>query len=128
MGMTSEEIRALQSRWGLTNQQMADACCCSLRLVEKMRQGVASVSPRTLKTINKEKAMRGGIMTRSYPKKQHPVIFRSKDRYWQMSEEEKMETQGVKRLTKEEIAELQGTYQPPEESIHVFYQQDKRKD
>ncbi len=51
--MTPAEFKQAQLRLGLTNQQMADLLCCSLRLVEAMRQGERAVSARTAKLIDR---------------------------------------------------------------------------
>jgi len=52
--MTPTEFKQAQEALGFTNQQMADLLCCSLRLVEMMRQGERAVSPRTEKLIKRE--------------------------------------------------------------------------
>jgi DNA-binding transcriptional regulator YdaS (Cro superfamily) len=52
--MTTREFKDAQSALGLTNQAMADVLCCSLRLVEKMRQGTRKVSPRTVRMVERE--------------------------------------------------------------------------
>jgi predicted transcriptional regulator len=53
--MTADEFKKTQAELGLTNQATADLLCCSLRLVEKMRQGTRKVSPRTSKMIELNK-------------------------------------------------------------------------
>jgi DNA-binding transcriptional regulator YdaS (Cro superfamily) len=57
--MTADEFKQAQLRLGLTNLDMADLLCCSLRLVEKMRQGERAVSARTAKLIERELQQRG---------------------------------------------------------------------
>lgn len=52
--MTNYEFKQAQLRLGLTNQAMADLLCCSLRLVEKMRQGERAVSARTERMLERE--------------------------------------------------------------------------
>jgi DNA-binding transcriptional regulator YiaG len=52
--MTAAEFKHAQTTLGLTNQAMADLLCCSLRLVEKMRQGERRVSARTEKLLRRE--------------------------------------------------------------------------
>lgn len=52
--MKAKEFKEIQARWGLTNEAMAERCCCSLNLVEKMRSGTRHVSPRTVKIIERE--------------------------------------------------------------------------
>lgn len=56
--MTATEFKEVQHRLGLTNQAMADLLCCSLRLVEKMRQGERAVSARTERMLGRECAKR----------------------------------------------------------------------
>jgi DNA-binding transcriptional regulator YdaS (Cro superfamily) len=51
--MTSAEFKQAQETLGLTNSEMADLLCCSLRLVEKMRQGERAVSVRSEKMIKR---------------------------------------------------------------------------
>jgi DNA-binding transcriptional regulator YdaS (Cro superfamily) len=57
--MTAAEFKKAQLRLGLTNVSTADLLCCSLRLVEKMRQGERAVSARTAKLIERELQQRG---------------------------------------------------------------------
>jgi DNA-binding transcriptional regulator YiaG len=52
--MTAEQFKQSQKKLGLTNQAMAGLLCCSLRLVEKMRQGERRVSARTEKLLRRE--------------------------------------------------------------------------
>jgi DNA-binding transcriptional regulator YdaS (Cro superfamily) len=52
--MTSQEFKDAQAALGLTNAAMADLLCCSLRLVEKMRQGTRVISPRTVRMIERD--------------------------------------------------------------------------
>lgn len=49
--MSADEFKAIQKTLGWTNEKMADVLCCSLRLVEKMRQGDRAVSARTAKML-----------------------------------------------------------------------------
>jgi DNA-binding transcriptional regulator YdaS (Cro superfamily) len=57
--MTAQEFKEAQHQLGLTNQAMADMLCCSLRLVEKMRQGERAVSARTARMLERELQQRG---------------------------------------------------------------------
>ena len=57
--MTAQEFKTAQGNLGLTNEAMADLLCCSLRLVEKMRQGDRAVSARTARMIERELQQRG---------------------------------------------------------------------
>jgi len=50
--MTTQEFKQWQG--DKTNAETAEVLCCSLRLVEKMRQGVRPVSTRTGKMISKQ--------------------------------------------------------------------------
>jgi DNA-binding transcriptional regulator YiaG len=52
--MTAEQFKQAQEALGLNNLEMADLLCCSLRLVEKMRQGERAVSSRSEKMIKRE--------------------------------------------------------------------------
>jgi DNA-binding transcriptional regulator YiaG len=52
--MTAEQFKQAQETLGLNNPEMADLLCCSLRLVEKMRQGERAVSSRTERLLNRE--------------------------------------------------------------------------
>ena len=52
--MTAEQFKQAQEALGLNNLEMADLLCCSLRLVEKMRQGERRVSARTEKLLRRE--------------------------------------------------------------------------
>jgi hypothetical protein len=47
--MTADEFK--QAQGGRTNAEMAEICCCSVRMVEMMRQGRKPVSARTQKFI-----------------------------------------------------------------------------
>ena len=51
--MTAQEFKTAQVALGLTNETMADMLCCSLRLVEKMRQGERAISARTEKLLER---------------------------------------------------------------------------
>ena len=51
--MTAEQLKQAQATLGLSNTEMADLLCCSLRLVEKMRQGERAVSARSEKMIQR---------------------------------------------------------------------------
>jgi len=57
--MTLAEFKEAQGNLGLTNEAMADLLCCSLRLVEKIRQGERAVSARTSRMIERELQQRG---------------------------------------------------------------------
>ena len=57
--MTADEFKKTQAELGLTNQATADLLCCSLRLVEKMRQGTRKVSPRTVLMLERDWKPRG---------------------------------------------------------------------
>jgi DNA-binding transcriptional regulator YdaS (Cro superfamily) len=59
--MTTQEFKDAQAAIGLTNAEMADVLCCSLRLVEKMRQGTRKVSPRTAMMIQRDWKPRGRV-------------------------------------------------------------------
>ena len=50
--MTQTEFKKWQGT--RTNPETAELLCCSLRLVEAMRQGVKPVSERTAKMIERE--------------------------------------------------------------------------
>lgn len=52
--MTTQEFKQAQSILGLTNAEMANLLFCSLRLVEKIRQGERAVSARTARIIVQE--------------------------------------------------------------------------
>jgi DNA-binding transcriptional regulator YiaG len=51
--MTADQFKKAQETLGLNNPEMADLLCCSLRLVEKMRQGERAVSSRSEKLIQR---------------------------------------------------------------------------